>query len=121
MEPGGVPNLKRTSNSSILWPIEFRMDAELAMPEPYARIVARSRRQAMDWSLVLASQDIHPIIARPEESNGWGLLVDPAQYDRAIATIKQYRVENRGWSWKREVPGANLEIHAGAVFCCIFL
>src|SRR5688572_17092914 len=32
----------------------------------YARIRAQSRRQAMDWSLVLASQDIHPIIEGPE-------------------------------------------------------
>jgi len=97
------------------------MDADLTMPEPYARIVARSRRQAMDWSLVLASQDIHPIISPPEESNGWGLLVDPAQYEKALETIKQYRLENRGWSWRQEVPGANLEIHAGALFWCIFL
>jgi len=97
------------------------MDPEPTVPEPYARIMARSRRQAMDWSLVLASQDIHPIISSPQENQGWALLVDPTQYQRALETIKQYRLENRGWSWKQQVPGANLEIHAGALFWCIFL
>ena len=70
-------------------------------PEPYARISAQTRRQAMDWSLVLASQDIHPIIAPPGESRAWALLVEPGQYERAITAIQQYRLENRGWAWRR--------------------
>ena len=51
-----------------------------AYAEQYARISARSQRQAMDWSLVLASQDIHPIIAGPNdqaEKEDWALLVAP--------------------------------------------
>ena len=39
-----------------------------------ARIPARSRRQAMDWSLVLISQGIETTIDFAEES-GWGLIV----------------------------------------------
>lgn len=91
----------------------------------YARIAARSQRQAMDWSLVLASQDIHPIISGPGEasaaSNEWALLVTPGQYDAAVAAIRQYRLENRGWAWRTSLPGAELEIHAGALFWCFLL
>ena len=108
------------------------VNAELEHPERHARIPARSQRQAMDWSLVLASQDIHPIIAPPQSAPEppepsapprphWELLVDPEQYDRAMAAIRQYRLENRGWSWRKELPGANLEIHSGALFWCVLL
>lgn len=90
-------------------------------PETQTRIAARSRRQAMEWSLVLASQDIRPVIAPPDEGHPWGLLVDPSDYDRAMAAIHQYRLENRGWSWRRELPGGVVEIHSGAVFWCILL
>jgi membrane associated rhomboid family serine protease len=91
------------------------------MPEPQWRIPTRSRRQAMDWSLVLASQDIHPVIAPPGDQQAWSLLVDPADYDRAISAIQQYRLENRGWAWRRELRGAGLEVHSGALFWCLFL
>jgi rhomboid protease GluP len=90
-------------------------------PDATARIVARSRRQAMDWSLVLASQDIHPVIAPPGEAPEWSLLIEPSQYERALAAIQQYRLENRGWSWRKELPGGNIEIHSGALFWCLFL
>jgi rhomboid protease GluP len=94
-----------------------------------ARILAQSRRQAMDWSLVLASQDIHPIIHGPEEQNaediasraGWTLLVEPGEYERAVAAIRQYRLENRGWAWRRELPGGAVDIHTGAVLWCLLL
>lgn len=75
----------------------------------------------MDWSLVLASQDIHPIIVPPQESSAWALLVDPAHYQRALGAIQQYRLENRGWAWRRELPGATLEVHVGALFWCLLL
>jgi rhomboid protease GluP len=98
------------------------VDAQNVAPEPtHARIAARSRRQAMDWSLVLAGQDIHPVIAPPDERGPWGLLVEPGEYDRAVMAIQQYRVENRGWSWRQELPGAALEVHSGALFWCLLL
>jgi rhomboid protease GluP len=95
--------------------------AEGGAPAGYLWIGARSRRQAMDWSLVLASQEIHPIISGPEEGRAWGLWVEPGQHGKALESIKLYRLENRGWSWKTAVPGSNLELHAGALFWCIFL
>src|SRR5437667_11687757 len=87
----------------------------------YAVITAHSKRQVMDWSLVLASQGIEPIIQRCEESGKWELLVLPSEYDRAVEAIRLYRLENRGWAWRRELPGAELEIHSGALFWCFLL
>lgn len=100
------------------------VDAD-AQAHEYARIVARSQRQAMDWSLVLASQDIHPIISGPghypDGSDQWALLVAPTQHEAALAAIRQYRLENRGWGWRTALPGAELDIHAGALFWCFLL
>jgi rhomboid protease GluP len=100
------------------------MEAERPSPdspfaEDYARIAARSQRQAMDWSLVLASQDIHPIINGPQQGeDDWALLVPPEQYTNALTAIRQYRLENRGWGWRTALPGSELELHAGALFWC---
>jgi len=66
------------------------------------RIPARSRRQAMDWSLVLASQGIEPVIDMSEES-GWGLAVPEQDYDRALNILEQYRLENRRWPWRQKI------------------
>jgi rhomboid protease GluP len=81
---------------------------------PAAAISARSKRQAMDWSLVLASQDIAAIISRTE--TGWELIVDRPEYERARAVLSQYQIENRGWRWRREVPGTGVVFHWGGLF-----
>src|SRR4051794_12798011 len=72
------------------------------------KISARTRRQAMDWGLVLMSQGIESTIERPEEDSGWWLLVSESEYERAVQTIQQYRHENRGWPWQQELHGAPL-------------
>jgi len=96
-----------------------------APPEPLpatAEIIAYSRRQAMDWALVLASQGIEAIIDRlPEGERRWLLLVPPQDLERARDAIRLYRAENRGWSWRKELPGADLELHWGAIVFCIVL
>jgi membrane associated rhomboid family serine protease len=98
------------------------MEPPESQPEARARIPARSRRQAMDWSLVLASQEIHPVILPPSpESEEWSLLVEPPEFEPAMNAIRLYRLENRGWSWRKELPGGNLEIHSGAVLWCLLL
>ena len=76
-------------------------------------IPARSKRQAMDWSLVLASQDIAAIINRGE--SGWELIVDKPEHERAQGVLLQYQIENRGWGWRREVPGTGVIFHWGSV------
>jgi len=70
------------------------------LPTPVKQISARNRRQAMDWSLVLASQGIEHVIEDPLES-GWALTVTAQDYEAALATIHQYRLENRHWRWRR--------------------
>jgi membrane associated rhomboid family serine protease len=67
----------------------------------------------MDWGLVLASQDIEATIIRTD--SGWGLEVEERDYAPALAALRQYQVENRGWRWKRQLPGSGLVFHWGAV------
>jgi len=77
-------------------------------------IPARSKRQAMDWSLVLASQDIAATINRTE--TGWELMVDPPELERARAVLSQYQIENRVWRWRQEVPWTGAAFHWGALW-----
>lgn len=70
------------------------------------RIPARSRRQAMDWSLVLVSQGIETAIERNEA--GWELLVPVGEYEHALAVIHLYRQENRHWPWQQRLFKAGL-------------
>jgi rhomboid protease GluP len=67
------------------------------------RISAHSRREAMDWSLVLISQGIEATIDSAEES-GWGLIVSEDDYERALGVLDQYRSENRHWPWRQRIP-----------------
>jgi rhomboid protease GluP len=67
-----------------------------------ARIATRSKRQAMEWSLVLVSQGIESTVDRTVET-GWGLIVATPDYERALVVIHQYRVENLGWPWRQRV------------------
>jgi len=76
------------------------------MPLPTRRIAVRTRRQAMDWSLVLASQGIEHVIEQSEET-GYALAVAESDYERALAAIHQYRLENLHWRWRQPIfqPG----------------
>ncbi|MGO8698696.1 MAG: rhomboid family intramembrane serine protease [Limisphaerales bacterium] len=75
-------------------------------------IPARSRRQVMDWGLVLASQGIEAFLHRSEE--GWELVVEERDYERAQAHIRQYQAENRGWRWRQPLPVTNILFHWGS-------
>ncbi len=77
------------------------MPSESPSEPKKTRIPARSRRQAMDWSLVLVSQGIETAIERNDA--GWELLVPVAEYEHAIAAIHQYRQENRHWPWQQRL------------------
>jgi len=77
------------------------------------RISTRSKRQAMEWGLVLASQGIEAVIDQSAE--GWALLVEWRDYDRARAALKQYQLENRGWHWKHPLPETGLLFHWGSL------
>ncbi len=74
---------------------------------PAAQLIpTRTRRKAMDWSLVLASQGIEHSIEH-DEFTGWSLTVAATDLDRALTSIRLYRQENRHWHWRKTVftPG----------------
>jgi len=77
------------------------------------RIPARSRRQAMEWGLVLASQGMEAVVDQSDE--GWALQVEPRDYERALANLKQYQLENRGWQWRQPLPEAGVHYHWGGL------
>jgi membrane associated rhomboid family serine protease len=67
-------------------------------------IPTRSKRQAMDWSLVLLSQGIETTIQRADSDHGWQLLVAPLEHARALKTIRLYQTENRTDVWRQYLP-----------------
>lgn len=73
-----------------------------------AAIPARTERQAMDWSLVLVSEGIDAVIDRDPETFVWRLLVNAADYPRAMNAIRHYRVENRSQVWQQQLPWSGL-------------
>jgi membrane associated rhomboid family serine protease len=82
----------------------MNMDPEPVQQIPLSasRIAARSKRQAIDWSLVLASQGIEHAIEYADDT-GWVLVVTTRDYERAISTLRLYRLENSSWPWRKEV------------------
>jgi membrane associated rhomboid family serine protease len=88
--------------------------AILGSDENAATIPAHSERQALDWSLVLASQSIEVGIERTEGTNRWFLVVSRADHAKALEAIRQFRLENRRWAWRQKVPGSDLVFHWGS-------
>ncbi len=83
------------------------------MNAEHVLLYARSRRQVMDWGLVLTSQGIEAAIVREDER--WALSLHPQDYDRASAVLNQYVAENRGWKWQQTLPGSDLTFHWGSL------
>lgn len=79
--------------------------------EGEAVIPARSERQAMDWSLVLASQSIDVRLEQLPGTRRWQLIVPGPDGPRAREVIRQFLRENRGWGWKVQIPGATVHLH----------
>ena len=75
----------------------------------------------MDWSLVLASQDIGCAILHSPEENCWSLEVAALDHDCAVAAIKQYQWENRGWKWRQPSPWPGVTFHWGGLVWCALL
>jgi membrane associated rhomboid family serine protease len=81
-------------------------------------IRARSQREAMDWSLVLASQGIAPVIQYQPRLGVWMLVVSRAEFDPAMAAIRQYHRENRGWHWRQQLAASEFTFHWGGLLWC---
>lgn len=80
-----------------------------------ARIPARSQQQAMDWSLVLASQAIESVVDYSPDPPHWGLIVEQPDYERALGAIKQFQIENSAWPWRGELYDTGPIFDAGSV------
>lgn len=95
------------------------MGTELTAVEPsWVAIPTRSRHQAMDWSLALASQGLEVAIDHQPAGLGWVLLVNPAEQALALEIIRQYRLENRGWRLRQRLQHWGLSFHWGALAWC---
>lgn len=77
-------------------------------PSHEAPLPARSADQAMDWSLVLASQGIDSVIEQTPA--GWQLRVAAPDLGAARQAVALYEAENRPQPWRQEV------LHSGWVF-----
>ncbi len=75
----------------------------------------------MDWSLVLASQDIGCAILHAPEADGWSLEIAASDHERARAALRQYQQENRGWKWCQPLPWPGVTFHWGGLIWCALL
>lgn len=91
------------------------------MPEPWVRISASSRRQAMDFSLVLTSQGIDAVLDHLPENDQWALLVSPQDEASATEAIRLYLVENKHWRWRRRILAGGLLFDWTSVLWVILL
>jgi membrane associated rhomboid family serine protease len=90
------------------------MDSSQTTSEQTADLIpARNRRQAMDWSLVLASQGLEGALIETPEGD-FGLIVPWSHAAAARDAIGTYREENRLWRWQRRIPSTPLVFHWGS-------
>jgi membrane associated rhomboid family serine protease len=73
-----------------------------------AVIPVRSEREALDWSLVLASQGVEATIQAPNEEHGCQIAVAQTDYGRALNALRQYRLENQVPLWRQPLPWSHL-------------
>jgi rhomboid protease GluP len=72
-------------------------------------IAAHSKREAMDFGLVLASQGLESTITQVAAQ--WGVMVAERDYERSVEILRIWKEENRGWKWRNSLPTV-----AGKVF-----
>lgn len=70
---------------------------------------ARSRKRALDWSLVLLSQGLESRVEQTEA--GWGLWIPASERARADTILAAYQRENRAWFWLRRSESGALRWH----------
>ena len=75
----------------------------------------------MDWSLVLLSQGIEPVIEHVPEVESWGLRVPEAAHAQALAILRQYRAEIHNWPWRREMALPDFVFDAGSLLWVVLM
>jgi membrane associated rhomboid family serine protease len=95
----------------------FQMNEAEQASENGAVIWVESEQQALDWSLVLASQEIGSVLLAPsQETPSWRLVIEMGDMARAQEAIDKFRAENRGWTLRQRLPWSGLLFHWGALF-----
>ena len=120
-QPDKFLDRRSETSEALIVAAQLERAAIRTMEPAIARIPARSRQQAMDWSLVLISQEIETTIDFSEDGAGWGLLVAAQDHDQALGAIRQYQLENRRWPWRQEMfrPGLLFDWGSLAWVCLI--
>ncbi len=78
------------------------------------RIPAQNQRQAMDWSLVLASQSIPTRLESDAVETYW-LEVSETDAAKAREVLSLFQAENRRWRWQKRIPTTPLIFHWGSL------
>lgn len=91
------------------------------MEQDSATIPTASKAQAMDWSLVLASQEIGHAIVKDAETGRWGLEVERRDVARACTALRQYLRENRHWLLRPAATLSEFRYDKSAIICCAVL
>jgi rhomboid protease GluP len=107
--------IAREPDSSTLNAVDSALANPTTDPAAGTRLRARSERQAMDWSLALVSQGLEVTIEHGPGPAEWALVVPEVQAAQAEQTIRQYRLENRRFVWRRELPSQGIVFHGGAL------
>jgi membrane associated rhomboid family serine protease len=85
-------------------------------PSPeLSKLLAGSREEAMDWSLVLISQGIESSVDYSSDRQRWEVWIAAQDYEHAVASINLYRSENRGWPWQKRVLKSGLRFDWGSL------
>jgi membrane associated rhomboid family serine protease len=85
-----------------------------------SRIPTRSKREAMDWSLVLVSQGIETTIVFSDEA-GWELAISEHEVQRARGVLQLYQAENRQWPWRQRIASRGVLFDWGSLAWVILI
>lgn len=76
----------------------------------------------MDWSLALMSQGVESTIDHAEDDQSWSLVVDQKDLNKALRTLRHYKVENRHWaSWQQPLPWPGMHFDWGSMVWAVLL
>src|SRR2546421_1302369 len=116
-----LERLRSAGAASLAVATPMRRWYKLEMEPAVTNIPARSRRQALDWSLVLVSQGIESTIEQPSDEAGWRLVVEGTDGQRAIRALRQYKAENPYPVWRRNLPWTGLIFDWRSLACALLL
>ncbi len=83
-------------------------------------LIAHSKAQALEWSLVLISQQIESTVLPTTNPNAWIVKVDPTHFQAAKELIQLYEQENQRWPFRYSIPQTHIPFDATSILWGIF-